>query len=145
MPSIDTDTRLVMTILFVGAVSGSNIFWYSQYGITFPYGAIEHAILFGILTVGGIMCLKAFFDLFMNDYIEEWLLQRRIDSYWSRKAREEENRKRVRDSMRQFNQNFNIPTPPVYGDSNLPTFTPPVVGEEQQLVSPTFLTPIDNQ
>ena len=34
----------------------------------------------------------------MNDYIEEWLLQRRIDAYWARKAREEENRKRVRDS-----------------------------------------------
>tara|TARA_R100000995_G_scaffold50221_1_gene24193 strand:- start:475 stop:906 length:432 start_codon:yes stop_codon:yes gene_type:complete len=143
MPSIDTDTRLVMTILFVGAVSGSNIFWYSQYGITFPYGAFEHAVLFGILTVGGIMCLKAFFDLFMNDYIEEWLLQRRIDSYWGRKAREEENRKRVRDSMRQFNQNFNIATPPAYGDTNFPNL--PLIKPEENTVTPTFLTPIQNE
>jgi len=130
MPSIDTDTRLVMTILFVGAVSGTNIYFYNQYGITFPYGQLEHALLFGIVTVGGIMCIKAFFDLFMNDYIEEWLLQRRIDAYWARKAREEENRKRVRDTMRTFQQNFGM-----YGDSNLPKMEP-----EAQGVNPTFLT-----
>ena len=137
MPSIDTDTRLVMTILFVGAVSGSNIFWYSQYGITFPYGYIEHALLFGIVTVGGIMCIKAFFDLFLNDYIEEWLLQRRIDSYWQRKAREEDNRKRVRESFRAFQQNTGF-----YGDNNLPTAQQGYgnVVAESEGVSPTFLT-----
>ena len=90
MPSIDTDTRLIMTILFVGAVSGVNVYFYAMYGITFPYGSLEHALLFGIVTVGGIMCIKALFDLFLNDWIEEFLLQRRIDAYWSRKAREEE-------------------------------------------------------
>ena len=52
MPSIDTDTRLVMTILFVGAVSGINIYFYSQYGMSFPYGAEEHAVLFGIGRLG---------------------------------------------------------------------------------------------
>ena len=133
MPSIDTDTRLVMTILFVGAVSGVNIYFYTMYGITFPYGALEHAVLFGIVTVGGIMCIKAFFDLFMNDYIEEWLLQRRIDSYWLRMAREEDNRKRVRDSIRSFQQAN--PMSNIYGDQNLPTMEP-----EQQGVNPTFLT-----
>ena len=137
MPSIDTDTRLVMTILFVGAVSGTNIYFYSQYGITFPYGFLEHALLFGIVTVGGIMCIKAFFDLFMNAYIEEWLLQRRIDAYWARMAREEENRKRVRDSFRQFQSSFGAQQ--FYGDTNLP----PVqagYGVETEGVRPTFLT-----
>jgi hypothetical protein len=137
MPSIDSDTRLVMTILFVGAISGTNIFFYSQYGITFPYGYIEHALLFGIVTVGGIMCIKAFFDLFLNDYIEEWLLQRRIDSYWQRKAREEDNRKRVRESFRAFQQNTGF-----YGDNNLPTSQQGYgnVVAESEGVSPTFLT-----
>ena len=133
MPSIDSDTRLVMTILFVGAISGTNIFFYSQYGITFPYGYIEHALLFGIVTVGGIMCIKAFFDLFLNDYIEEWLLQRRIDAYWQRKAREEDNRKRVRDSIRSFQQSN--PMSNIYGDMNLPQMEP-----ESEGVKPTFLT-----
>ena len=133
MASIDTDTRLVMTILFVGAVSGVNIYFYTLYGITFPYGALEHAVLFGIVTVGGIMCIKAFFDLFLNDYIEEWLLQRRIDAYWQRMAREEDNRKRVRDSIRSFQQSN--PMSNIYGDMNLPKIEPEVEG-----VKPTFLT-----
>ena len=134
MPSIDTDTRLVMTILFVGAVSGTNIYFYSQFGIGFPYGYVEHAVLFGVVTVGGIMCIKAFFDLFMNDYIEEWLLQRRIDSYWARMAREEDNRKRVRDSIRSFQQSN--PMSSIYGDNNLPQMQPePEIG-----VKPAFLT-----
>ena len=133
MPSIDTDTRLVMTILFVGAISGMNIFFYAQYGITFPYGHLEHALLFGVVTVGGIMCIKAFFDLFLNDFIEEWLLQRRIDAYWQRMAREEDNRKRVRDSIRSFQQAN--PMSNIYGDQNLPQMEP-----EPQGVNPTFLT-----
>jgi len=131
MPSIDTDTRLVMTILFVGAVSGINIYFYSQYGMSFPYGAEEHAVLFGISTIGGIMILKAMFDMVLNDWIEEFLLQRRIDAYWARKAREEENRKRVRDSFRQFQQNWNqtvVSPPNVYGDSNLPNLNPNTPG-----------------
>ena len=79
------------------------------------------------------MCIKAAFDLFMNDYIEEWLLQRRIDSYWQRKAREEDNRKRVRDSIRTFQQAN--PMSNIYGDQNLPQMEP-----EPQGVNPTFLT-----
>ena len=82
--------------------------------LSFPYGAEEHAVLFGISTIGGIMILKALFDMILNDWIEEFLLQRRIDAYWARKAREEENRKRVRDSFRQFQQNWNqtVVSPP---------------------------------
>ena len=55
-----------------------------------------------------------------------------------RKARDEENRKRVRESLRSFNQSFGQP---FYGDSNLPAMQ----GQTQQqfdanTISPTFLT-----
>ena len=56
---------------------------------------------------------------------------------WYRKARDEENRKRVRESMRNFQQTFS-PTN-VYGDNNLPTFGQ-VNKAEEQTVSPSFLT-----
>ena len=48
MAALNTDTRLVMTILFVGAVSGVNVYFYAQYGVGFPYTVEAHAILFGI-------------------------------------------------------------------------------------------------
>ena len=137
MPSIDTDTRLIMTILFVGSVSGVNVYFYTQYGVDFPYGGYAHGVLFGIVTIGGIMIMKAAFDLLIHDMIEDRLLQRNIDSYWYRKARDEENRKRVRESMRNFQQTFS-PTN-VYGDNNLPTFGQ-VNKNEEQTVSPSFLT-----
>ena len=81
------------------------------------------------------MILKALFDLAINDYIEDFLLQRQIESYWSRKARDEENRKRVRESFRGFQQQFGAAA---YGDSNLPVMQPQ--SPEVQTVSPTFLT-----
>jgi len=137
MPSLEDDTRLVMTILFVGAVSGVNIYFYTQYGFLFPYAGYSHALLFGILTIGGIMILKAVFDLALFDRIEDALLQRKIDQYWARKQREEENRKRVRDTMRQYEQQYNpafgVPTPPPpanYGANY----------ENENTISPTFLT-----
>ena len=141
MPSIDADTRLVMTVLFVGAISGINVYFFSQYGSTFvnAYGPYPVAVIFGVLTVGGIMILKALFDLILNDYIEDFLLQRQINAYWNRKARDEDNRKRVRESMRNFQQQFGIPLSGsnVYGDSVMPNLP---VQQETQTVSPTFLT-----
>ena len=142
MPSIDTDTRLVMTVLFVGAISGINVYFFSQYGSTFvnAYGPYPVAVIFGVLTVGGIMILKALFDLILNDYIEDFLLQRQINAYWNRKARDEDNRKRVRESMRNFQQQFGIPlsnSSMVYGDSVIPNMPQT---QEAQTVSPTFLT-----
>ena len=80
------------------------------------------------------MILKAVFDLLLNDVIEEFLLKRRIDAYWNRKAREEENRKRVRESLRQFNQTF---TQPNFGEVQTP-FMQTVPNENA--LSPTFLT-----
>ena len=141
MPSIDTDTRLIMTVLFVGAVSGINVYFFSQYGTTFvnAYGPYPVAVIFGVLTVGGIMILKALFDLILNDYIEDFLLQRQINSYWNRKARDEDNRKRVRESMRNFQQQFGFPSGSgVYGDNVMPNL--PMQTQETQTVSPTFLT-----
>ena len=141
MPSIDTDTRLVMTVLFVGAISGINVYFFSQYGSTFvnAYGPYPVAVIFGVLTVGGIMILKALFDLILNDYIEDFLLQRQINAYWNRKARDEDKRKRVGESMRNFQQQFGIPLggSNVYGDSVVPNLP---VQQETQTVSPTFLT-----
>ena len=141
MPSIDTDTRLIMTVLFVGAVSGINVYFFSQYGTTFvnAYGPYPVAVIFGVLTVGGIMILKALFDLILNDYIEDFLLQRQINSYWNRKARDEDTRKRVRESMRNFQQQFGnaLGGSSVYGDNVLPNLPQT---SEPQTVSPTFLT-----
>jgi hypothetical protein len=134
MPSLEEDTRLVMTVLFVGAVSGVNIYFYTQYGFMFPYSGYSHAVLFGILTVGGIMIMKAVFDLVLFDRIEDLLLQRKIDSYWSRKQKEEENRKRVRDTMRQYEQQYNpviLPPPPQFAQ-------PP--SQQEDVISPTFLS-----
>ena len=67
MAVLNQDTRLIMTILFVGAVSGANVFAYATFGTTFPYGALAHSVLFGLGTVGAIMVMKALFDLALND------------------------------------------------------------------------------
>ncbi len=137
MPSIDTDTKLIMTILFVGAVSGVNVYFYATVADMLLFGTYIHAILFGVLTVGGIMIMKALFDLLLNDYIEDFLLQRQINNYWDRKAREEDNRKRVRESLRNFQQQFGIANTP-YGDNMMPNL--PIENKEPTTVSPTFLT-----
>ena len=136
MPSLEDDTRLVMTILFVGAVSGMNVYFYTQYGFMFPYAGYAHALLFGILTIGGIMILKAIFDLTLFDRIEDILLQRKIDAYWARKQKEEENRKRVRDTMRQYDQQYgnNFIQNPV------PQFGQTYQQPPESAISPTFLT-----
>ena len=102
MPALNGDTRLVMTILFVGALSGANVFAYAQFGTGFPYGPIAHSVLFGLGTIGSIMVMKALFDLALNDKIEMWLLDRKITSYWERKARDEQQRQKMRESARQF-------------------------------------------
>ena len=109
MAVLSQDTRLVMTILFVGALSGTNVFVYSQFGIDFPYGPMMHSVLFGLGTIGAIMVMKAVFDLALNDKIEMWLLDRKIAAYWERKARDEAQRNKMRESARQYNTNFYAP------------------------------------
>ena len=51
--------------------------------------------------------MKALNDLFLNDYIEQGLLDRRIESYWKMKNKEEQQRKRMQDSLKTFQQDFN--------------------------------------
>lgn len=92
-----------MTILFVGAVSGANVYFYANYGSDLPWTNLSHAFLFGLLTVGGIMGLKAAFDLAMNDRMELWFLDRKLKIYWERKQRDQQQRQRLRESMRQYN------------------------------------------
>ena len=108
MASLTKDTRLVMTILFVGAVRGMNVYFYANYGAELPWTHLSHAVLFSLLTIGGIMGIKAFFDLIMNDRMELWLLDRKIKTYWEKKAREEQQKQKVMESMRAqgyFNNN----------------------------------------
>jgi len=110
MAAIDKDTRLIMAILFVGSCCGLNVFFYAEYGTSFPYTSLTHAILFGLITIGGIMIMKAVFDMALNDWIELRLLDRRIRSYWERKQRDEEQKKKLRDALSQFNLTPNYMT-----------------------------------
>lgn len=124
MPALNTDTRLVMTILFVGTISGANVFFYANYGITFPHGILAHSILFGLGTIGSIMVMKALFDLSLNDRIEMWLLDRKIVAYWERKARDEQQRQKMRESARALGVN---------------SFYQPIQQEEDNTVGNEFL------
>ena len=105
MAALNNDTRLVMTILFVGTVSGANVYFYSAYGLNFPYGALAHSVLFGLITVGGIMVMKALFDLSLNDRIEIRLLDRQIEAHFQRVAREQQIKQKLRESMKQYGVN----------------------------------------
>lgn len=103
MPALSKDTRLVMTILFVGVLSGTNVYAYAAFGLGFPYGPLAHSFLFGLGTIGLIMVMKAMFDLALNDKIEMWLLDRKITNYWERKSRDEQQRNKMRESAKQYN------------------------------------------
>lgn len=100
MPALNTETRLVMTILFVGTVSGANVFFYANYGTNFPYGPLAHSMLFGLITVGAIMVMKALFDIALNDKIEMYLLDQRIKAFWERKSKEEQQKQKIRETYK---------------------------------------------
>lgn len=126
MPALNQDTRLIMTILFVGALSGTNVFAYAQFGTQFPYGPLAHSILFGLGTIGAIMVMKAIFDLSLNDRIEMWLLDRKIAAYWERKARDEQQRQKMRESAKQYGG------PTAF-------YTPQIEANEENVVGSEFL------
>jgi len=107
MPALAHDTRLVMTILFVGTVSGANVFFYANYGTNFPYTTLAHATLFGLITVGSIMILKAIFDLVLNEKIEMYLLDRRVNHFWAQKRKEEEQKQKIRETMKNYTTAYN--------------------------------------
>ena len=106
MAAIDKDTRLIMTIMYVGAVSGLNVYFYSVYGAQLPFPPVSHAILFSLVTVGVIMLQKALFDLAVNERLETWLLNRKIDMYWSKRNRDDSQRQKIRDTMNSRNQSY---------------------------------------
>jgi hypothetical protein len=127
MAALNKDTRLIMTILFVGSMSGVNVYFYANYGADLPWTHFSHALLFGLLTVGAIMGMKAVFDLLANDRIELYLLDRRIKAYWERKQREEQQRQKIRDTMMQT-QRF-APQMTQYAPS-ISTYQEPEIGNE---------------
>lgn len=106
MAAINKDTRLIMTIMYVGAMCGMNVYFYSNYGSQLPFTAVTHAVLFGLITVGIIMLQKALFDLAINDRFEMWLLNRKIDMYWEKKQRDENQKQKIRESMKGRNLNY---------------------------------------
>ncbi len=118
MAALNQDTRLVMTILFVGALSGTNVWAYAAFGMNFPYGPLAHSVLFGLGTIGAIMVMKAVFDLSLNDRIEMWLLDRKIAAYWERKARDEQQKVKMRESAKQFTTSPFTYTQPVEQEEN---------------------------
>lgn len=132
MAALNQETRLVMTILFVGTLSGANVFAYAKFGMNFPYGALAHSILFGLGTIGSIMIMKALFDLSLNDRIELILLDRKIAAYWERKARDEQQKKKMMESAKQFSS-----PPSFYSAQQQPRM---VRQEEENIVGAEFLT-----
>ena len=115
MPALEKDTKLVMTILFVGAISGVYVYFYAKYGSMIAFNDYAHAVVFGLMTIGAILAMKALFDLALYDRIEMLLLDRRIQSYWNKKSRDEQQRERVRQSINHYNplSAQYVPVPPV--------------------------------
>ena len=132
MPALAADTKLVMTILFVGAISGVNVFFYAEYGDLLAFSHYAHATVFSLMTIGGILVMKAFFDLALNDYIEATLIDRRISAYWYRKQRDEQQREKVRASLAQYNNTWR-------GQA----VAQPQVKPEEPNISPAFLAQIE--
>ena len=86
--------------------------------MNFPYGPLAHSVLFGLGTIGAIMVMKAVFDLSLNDRIEMWLLDRKIAAYWERKARDEQQKVKMRESAKQFATSPFAYTQPVEQEEN---------------------------
>jgi len=133
MAVLNQDTRLVMTILFVGTLSGANVFTYAKIGVNFPYGPLAHSVLFGLGTIGSIMIMKALFDLALNDRIELMLLDRKIAAFWARKARDAEQRTKLLESAKQYNNSFG--TSPF----NQPSYQQVVAPQQENEISSDFL------
>tara|TARA_R100000808_G_scaffold18161_1_gene39909 strand:- start:14060 stop:14476 length:417 start_codon:yes stop_codon:yes gene_type:complete len=137
MPALEKDTKLVMTILFVGAICGVNVFFYAEFGHLLAFNHYSHAVVFALMTIGGILVMKAIFDLILNDYIEMALLDRRISAYWHKRGKDEQQRERVRQSLQQHNQTWGNLTP----QQNFAVNQPIVV--ENTEAKPSFLAQIE--
>ncbi len=138
MPALGKDTKLVMTILFVGAICGVNVFFYAEFGSMLAFSHYAHAVVFGLMTIGGILVMKAIFDLVLNDYIEMTLLDRKISAYWAKRARDEQQRERVRTSLQAYNQQWGYTAP-----NGAQMNTQPVVMQPVQEIKPSFLARLE--
>ena len=118
MAALEKDTRLIMTIMYVGAMSGINVYFYSVYGADLPFSAATHAVLFSLITIGVIMMQKALFDLVVNERLEMWLLNRKIEFYWEKKTRDNAQKQRIKESMRanKISPYFNQPENTEYSE-----------------------------
>ena len=134
MPALEKETKLVMTILFVGAISGTNVYFYAKYGHMIAFNDYAHALVFGLMTIGGILVMKAIFDLVLNDYIEMTLLDRKIAAYWSKKQRDDQQRERIRQSMNQYRTPAQV--------QQFQPFNQPETNIEQS-VTPSFLAKLE--
>tara|TARA_Y100001951_G_C11276577_1_gene262330 strand:- start:995 stop:1405 length:411 start_codon:yes stop_codon:yes gene_type:complete len=135
MPSLEKDTRLVMTILFIGTMSGVNVYFYAQYGHLLAFNAYSHATVFALMTIGGILVMKALFDLALNDKIEMLLLDRRIAAYWQKRQKEEQQRMKARETMNTHRLSYQQPP-------TQPLFVPQRV-QDPQPATASFLAEIE--
>jgi hypothetical protein len=136
MPALEKETKLVMTILFVGAISGTNVYFYAKYGDMIAFNDYAHALVFGLMTIGGILVMKAIFDLVLNDYIEMTLLDRKIAAYWGKRQRDDQQREKIRQSMNQYRQPMQpqFQQPPIFRQQPM---------ESEQTVAPSFLAKLE--
>jgi len=145
MPALEKETKLVMTILFVGAISGTNVYFYAKYGDMIAFNSYAHALVFGLMTIGGILVMKAIFDLVLNDYIEMTLLDRKISAYWSKRQRDDQQREKIRQSMTQYRQPMQQQQFPQQQQQQQqsPVFRQPQTIESEQSVAPSFLAKLE--
>ena len=137
MPALEKETKLVMTILFVGAISGTNVYFYSKYGDMIAFNNYAHAIVFGLMTIGGILVMKAIFDLLLNDYIEMALLDRRISAYWAKRQRDDKQREKIRQTLQQYRPNATQPIQTGFMPQQ--QYSPQV----EEAVTPSFLAKLE--
>jgi len=134
MPALEKETKLVMTILFVGAISGTNVYFYAKYGDMIAFNDYAHALVFGLMTVGGILAMKAIFDLLLNDYIEMTLLDRKIATYWNKRQRDDQQREKIRQSMQAYRSPNIMPQQYMQQQVEQP---------QQQSITPSFLAKLE--
>jgi len=53
------------------------------------------------------MILKAIFDLVLNEKIEMYLLDRRVSHFWAQKRKEEEQKQKIRETMKNYTTAYN--------------------------------------
>ena len=136
MPALEKETKLVMTILFVGAISGTNVYFYAKYGHMIAFNDYAHALVFGLMTIGGILVMKAIFDLVLNDYIEMTLLDRKIAAYWNKRSRDDQQREKIRQRMQQYR-------PPMMPTPFMQNIQQPQVEQQERGITPSFLAKLE--